>query len=247
MIKSQYEIEVLVNGKPLKEYAHDRKVYIEGRKDTVFSLRLKNNSYERKLFIPTIDGLSVMDGEDGSYDSSGYIVPAYSAITVEGWRISDKEVASFYFSSPKDSYRKKMKKGNNLGVIGCAIFSENTPNYYNNGFLTFTSTSGSNDFFNGTAACNNVTCDSAFNMQAQNTSSFHVRSMSNDLGTGWGESKQSNVVSVDFKRESTPREVFEIYYNTREQLQNMGVNFHKEPVYVAPQAFPGKYCTPPKR
>jgi len=101
--------------KQAEQYA---KIYIEGRIGTRFSIRMRNNSYSRKLFVPTIDGLSIMDGKEGDFNSRGYIIPGYSSITIEGWRTSDKDVASFYFSSPNDSYRKKMNMGNNLGVIG---------------------------------------------------------------------------------------------------------------------------------
>ena len=126
MLKQSYEVEVLVNGKPAKEYAHSGKVYIEGRKGTHFSIRIRNNSYSRKLFIPTIDGLSVMNGETGDFNSSGYIVSSHDSITIDGWRTSDKEVAEFFFSSPEGSYAKKIKNGDNLGVIGVAVFEEET-------------------------------------------------------------------------------------------------------------------------
>lgn len=249
MTKSQYEIEVLVNGKPLKEYMHEGKVYVEGRKETTFSLRLRNNSQEKKLFIPTIDGLSVIDGKDASFDSGGYIVKPYSAMTVDGWRVSNAEVASFYFSSPKDSYRKQLKKGNNIGVIGCAVFSEKK--YVQNNFFI-----GQNGGINatswpeGSVTCSSTSmdfiCDS-YDVSAKNLSTSSVRSVSNDLGTGWGASKQSTVVEVEFTRAEYPAETFEIYYNTREQLLNIGVDFAKEPIYVVPQAFPGRYCPPPSK
>jgi len=110
MTKNNYEVEVLVNGRPVKEYSHEFRTYIEGKQKTTFSLRLKNNSSVRKLFVPSIDGLSVMDGKECSFDSSGYIVGPYSSITIDGWRTSDSEVAQFYFSDAKSSYRKRMGK-----------------------------------------------------------------------------------------------------------------------------------------
>ena len=89
MLKQSYELEVLINGKAAKEYGHDGKFYIEGREGTRFSIRIKNNSYARKLFVPTIDGLSVMNGEEGDFESSGYIVQGYGSITIDGvaWEI----------------------------------------------------------------------------------------------------------------------------------------------------------------
>lgn len=221
MQKANYEMEILVKGNPIKEYLHDSKIYVEGREETIFSLRLKNNSGERKLFVPSIDGLSVMNGEECGFDSGGYIVRPYGAITVEGWRVSDKEVAKFYFSSPEDSYGERIKKGNNLGVIGAAVFAEEEERGWVKARGTFPNRKGQ-DFVN-----------------------YCLSGVSQNLGTGWGEAGRSEVVAVNFQRKETPEVVFEIYYNTRGQLEKMGVNF-KEAVYVA-QAFPGRYCRPPER
>lgn len=285
MLKANYEVEVLVNGKPLKEYAHDGKVYIEGRRKTVFSLRLRNNSYSRKLFVPTIDGLSVMDGKDASYKSSGYIVRGNSSMTIDGWRMSDSKVAEFYFSEPGDSYRKRMKKGDNLGIIGCAVFDEKDkyvpptviiqkeyiypqpfhctcpwncpfhPKYYpygaygggiiGSGTGTFT-TSGVGSAMGGSGSTSLYS--SQANLTATNTSasSNPTSQASQALGTGWGGEKRSEVVTVEFDQKETPAEVFEIFYNTREQLQKIGVNFDREPHYVTPTSFPGQFCEPPK-
>lgn len=264
MLKQSYEVEVLVNGKPAKEYTHDGKILIEGRKGTRFSIRMRNNSYSRKLFVPTIDGLSIMNGEEGSYDSSGYIVQGNSSITIDGWRTSDKEVAEFYFSSPEDSYRKKMDRGNNLGVIGVAVFSElfqpvtvinnnipyqspypDYPNRYWPGtsapqWTTMNSGAGSNTVSIGYKANSSMPTGALMNCSASSSNTA-----SQDLGTGWGNQKNSEVVSVNFQRCNHPDTLFEIHYNTREQLESMGINFHKTPVYIAPQTFPGQYCKPP--
>lgn len=282
MIKSSYEVEVLVNGRPLREYSQEGKVYVEGRKDTKFSLRMRNNSGDRKLFIPTIDGLSVMDGKDASFESSGYIVPAYSTVVIDGWRMSDREVAEFLFSEPDGSYGKKKGKGKNLGVIGCAIFGEKRkqiqidqrdfwPDIFPKQWTTFppsityTSSAGptaltstSNPYLgtSGTGASNffyetsSVSVDSNGSINAMySNSDGDTRSYSNqDLGTGWGKPKKSEVTTVTFESEDEPREIFEVFYNTREQLEKIGVSFEKEPMYVTLQSFPGetRYCEPPR-
>lgn len=260
MQKQSYEIEVLINGKPAKEYQHKGKIYIEGRKGTRFSIRMRNNSYSRKLFVPTVDGLSIMNGEEGSYDSSGYIVSGHSTVTIDGWRTSDKEVAEFYFSTPNGSYRKKMGKGDNLGVIGCAVFGEvfqplavydsyqnQKPAFPGNPWPQWTTTTGGNSAtvtyttagatLSGLSASNSaMLCSANIGSQAQQA-----------LGTGWGDQKKSEVTTVSFERQSSPDSIFEIFYNTREELEKAGINFKKEPLYVAPQAFPGQYCKPPRK
>lgn len=263
MLKSSYEVEIIVNGKPVKEYHHNGKVYIEGKKGTRFSIKMKNNSFGRKLFVPTIDGLSVMNGEEGSYKSGGYIVQGYSSITIDGWRTSEKEVAEFFFSSPEGSYRKKMDMGNNLGVIGIAVFDEvyHAPQYsytyvapgstvplpytypFTGDVTSGISMKASNEFdasaSNKMLCQNSNTLNQAFNLHAGSAPTQKI-------GTGFGCQKRSEVTTVAFERENCPLTVFEINYNTREELEKEGICFHKEPLYASPQAFPGQFCKPPK-
>ena len=285
MLKNSYEVEVIINGKPAKEYAHKDKVWVEGRKGTRFSIRLRNNSYSRKLFIPTVDGLSVMNGEEGSFKSSGYIVSGHSAMTIDGWRTSDKDVAEFFFSSPEGSYRKKMGRGSNLGVIGVAVVGEiYHPTWASLGTGTTTTINtfplqggsaqwnGLYPFYTATGYLpgTTITCGSASQASSSSyaTDSIQGKGLSQlsadnsatsamccsanlgsahtqALGTGWGEQKRSEVTTVEFDRQAVPEAVFEINYNTREELEKIGVFFSKPPVYVAPSAFPGQYCTAP--
>jgi hypothetical protein len=71
--------------------------------------------------------------------------------------------------------------------------------------------------------------------------------MKQEVGTGWGEIKESHVTEVPFQRDENLLTIFQIYYNTREELKRMGIDFGRKTIYVTPQAFPGrKYCEPPK-
>lgn len=252
MKKSSYEVEVLVNGKPAKEYSHDGKIFIEGREGTKFSLRFHNNTWSKKLFIPTIDGLSIIDGELASYKSSGYIVDGYGTITVDGWRKNTNEVAEFYFSSPDRAYAHRVDKGGNLGVIGVAVFDERIEptTYFCGGTTTIADYQPKYFDTQSTTPLWNFTGGSQCSMRSA-ANSVDYCSMSNtpvskSLGTGWGDTKKSDVTTVEFKAMANPEAIFEIFYNTREQLESIGIDFKKAPLYVAPQAFPAQYCKPPQ-
>jgi len=118
-------IEVLVRGKPVREYKHtDGYTYIEGRKGTEFELRIHNKTFTKILAVPSVDGLSVMDGKPASSDSSGYIVGAYRRVTIPGWRLDDSEVAKFAFEDEKRSYAEATGEGGNQGVISVMVFEE---------------------------------------------------------------------------------------------------------------------------
>jgi hypothetical protein len=66
-----------------------------------------------------------------------------------------------------------------------------------------------------------------------------------DMGTGWGQVKESKVTTVDFEKGDLTFS-FDIYYASRESLLEMGVPLIKETKVSFPPSFPKKYATPPK-
>lgn len=248
-------------GKAIRKYVHQGRTYVEGRKGTSFSLRFTNGSSKRTLFIPTVDGVSILDGKPGSYDSRGYIVGPHSSMTIHGWRVSDKEVAQFFFSSGKEAYATKTKQGDNLGVIGCAVFEEKETDRFEEEKEQLAEWAKRNKEKNH-PHCPwdnpmpdlpkrypwidpNITWTHAGNraeLMASNADS--VRMTASSLGTGWGEYKKSNVVKVDFEKGERVATHL-IYYKTRKELEDMGVVFNE--ALSIPKAFPGEYCQPPER
>jgi hypothetical protein len=282
MIKNSYEFEILVNGKPVKEYSHEGSIYIEGKKGTRYSLRFRNNTSNRVLFIPSVDGLNALSGKRATDKDTGYIVDGYSSTTIDGWRTSDSEVAEFFFSTPEDSYAERKGKGQNVGVLGCVVVKEiekpkevikyihdtvyihehcqnpwcpkcHPGHYWNYGGGYYGDTNLNTSGLDMSSA-QNASFYSA--SKADNSASINMVHASNkstmskqELGTGWGEKKYSEVRTVEFERESYPTETFEIFYNTRTQLERMGVNLNSRVQYVAPSAFKkaGEYCEEPDR
>lgn len=274
-------MEVLVNGRACKEYAQGGRTYVEAKKGSTFTIKFRNNSSERVLFVPTVDGLSVMNGKDGSYKSSGYIVRAHSSVNVDGWRKTDKDVAEFYFTNPEDSYRKRMKKGSNLGTIGVAVFKEKEKpkpivikeyipmpcnhfhgcnctwqhnHYFGNNTISLTNgtagITGANNQSTWTATTGNqmlsVSNNTSANYSIQTSSvQASAANIAQDLGTGWGKIKESEVVSVEFERAATPTSTMTVYYNSRERLEEAGVTF-KEATYIDRNPFPGEFCEAPE-
>jgi hypothetical protein len=122
-MQSQHvELNVLVHGHIVKEYSHENKIYIEGRKGSEFTLQVVNNTSSPMLAVPSVDGLSVMDGKAASHDSGGYVLQPNSKLEIPGWRLDLKNVAKFVFTANDESYATKLGKPTNVGVIGCAFF-----------------------------------------------------------------------------------------------------------------------------
>ncbi len=118
---------------------YDRQTYIEGREGSNFSIRLENKNNYRVLAIPSVDGLSVLDGEPAGEGSPGYILDANQTLDIPGWVVDKGTAAKFFFSGLKadggdDSYVVQSGQGPaNKGIIGLKVFSEK------NGYSNFRS------------------------------------------------------------------------------------------------------------
>lgn len=127
MIKENVEMNVKINGSFATTYLspEDGFTYIEGRKDSEYELVITNRNAFRVLAVPSVDGLSVLDGKVASIDSNGYVLSPYETISIPGWTLNKSEVAKFKFGSTKDSYSSAIGKGEaNIGVIGLVIWKE---------------------------------------------------------------------------------------------------------------------------
>jgi len=117
-----YELDVLVNGKSVVKYPWRDHVFLEGREGTEYTIRFRNNSSNRVLAVMSVDGLSIMNGEEADLDGMGYVVEPWTTLDVPGWRLDNEAVASFKFGKRGKAYADKKGKGGNVGVIGCAVF-----------------------------------------------------------------------------------------------------------------------------
>lgn len=135
-----YSVEILVNDKPVTQYKHKGKVYIEGRKNSNYKIRLVNDSYQRVLMVVSVDGLSIQDGKPCGNESDGFLVNARSHWDIPGWMLDNKEAASFKFGAKGASYAsdKGPEAIKNTGVIGVLVFTEKQEAGLNNVWPCFT-------------------------------------------------------------------------------------------------------------
>ncbi len=127
----EFEACVLVNGKPVTEVVWRGMTYVEGRKKSNYELFFHNNSSQKVLVVPSVDGLSVIDGETAGKFSSGYVLEPWTHLTVPGWTINGREVAEFIFHaqgayhSDEQTYAEEMGEDpDNQGVIGFMVFRQ---------------------------------------------------------------------------------------------------------------------------
>jgi hypothetical protein len=127
-VRAPYEVTVLrEDGEALETYAKGGRYYVLGDDGDRYLIRVSNPTANRVEAVVTVDGLDVIDGENGDVRKRGYVVPAYGELRIEGFRTSTEDVATFRFSSVDDSYAGRKGKARNVGVIAVAIFEEEAP------------------------------------------------------------------------------------------------------------------------
>jgi hypothetical protein len=112
----------------LRTFRHDGRWYVLGTVGERYAVVLSNPTAQRVEAVISIDGLDAIDGTPADYaHKRGYILPAYGSATIEGFRTSIDQVATFRFSSVADSYAGRLGQARDVGVIGVAFFPERAP------------------------------------------------------------------------------------------------------------------------
>lgn len=121
-----YELLVRPRGRtPADEYYHNGAVWIEGREGNNYTIDIRNNTHRRALFIVSVDGLDVVEGQPAGPRSQGYVVGPQETISIPGWKLNNQEAAEFFFSRSRESYVNAIGgTTTNTGVIGTMVFSE---------------------------------------------------------------------------------------------------------------------------
>ena len=123
-----FDINITVNGNRCKQYHHQGKTFIQANPGSEYVIEIKNNQHKRILAVGSVDGLNVLSGKTASESDSGYIVGAYSAEKIKGFRFSDDEWALFKFGYKMNgnTYAQSKEDGSekNCGVIGMRLFYE---------------------------------------------------------------------------------------------------------------------------
>jgi hypothetical protein len=112
------------NGSPLRAAHLDGRLVTVGSDGDRYMLRIDNHSPVRVEAVATVDGLDVIDGQDGSMQKRGYVIAPYDTLDIEGFRESAGSVRAFRFGSVSDSYAARRGKDRNVGVVGVAVFRE---------------------------------------------------------------------------------------------------------------------------
>jgi hypothetical protein len=112
------------NGNALRAASVDGRTIAVGSEGDRYVIRVENRSSLRLEAVATVDGLDVLDGEDGDFKKRGYVISPYDTLEIEGFRESSGSVRAFRFGATDESYASLRGKDRNVGVVGVAIFRE---------------------------------------------------------------------------------------------------------------------------
>ena len=94
--RADFDLEVLVDGRPLAEYYARGKTYIEALKGAEYELRVRNPTSDRVAVALSVDGLNTIDARHTSaWNSSKWVIEPYQSITIGGWQMSTNEPGGF--------------------------------------------------------------------------------------------------------------------------------------------------------
>ncbi len=238
---NKYELNVLVNGKRIQEYKNDGKTFIEGRKGSSFELEFRNHSRKRVCFIPSVDGLSVLDGQTAGLESPGYIVEPWGSLKVPGWKLDSESVAQFVFETAGQSYSSQMGYGQkNTGVIGAMVFEEkNTLDDYSKFRDQFLRDYGEPKIwprrspidpwwmhnYNDYTFIGSSTMNAATESMSIKSCDMHENDSEESLGTGFGRRESFSTHKVEFEKKNpnVPDAKLAIYYDSRKNLEKRGI------------------------
>lgn len=123
-----FAVEVLVDGRPLSEYAARGRRYIEALENAEYEVRIHNPFGTRVAVALSVDGLNSIDARHTSaWDAHKWVIAPYGTISVGGWQMSGDSARRFYFTTERDSYAAKLGQAENLGVISAVFFRERRP------------------------------------------------------------------------------------------------------------------------
>lgn len=256
---NQFGLTLLINDNPLTEYQHQGMAFVEGRTNSNYELKISNNSYERIMAIPSVDGLSVIDGKTAGIDSPGYVLEPYQTLSIPGWKVDGDTAAKFQFGSASGSYSNRTNRGKkNVGVVGLMVFRPK-PVINNFTFTSAVDNSGLYGWNNATLLGGSVgssdTSKSLLRSAAPSgggTTSMVTSNMmsSQNLGTEFGDSTTFSTTETVFEKRDPnyPDALISIFYDDANGLEARGIILPYR--NSSPQAFPSytsstQYAPPP--
>ena len=227
--QNAWSLEVLVDGRPITEYAARGKTYVEAIEGREYTLRLRNHTGERVAVALSVDGLNTIDAKTTpALHARKWILGPYQTVDLSGWQTSASTARHFFFTTEERSYGAWLGKTSNLGLISAAVFRERRlpppPIGVTPRDQRYDEQSGHRQRKDG-PAYPSARAPEAESRVSQDSKMAAKRAEESDelAATGIGSEYDHRVQRVDFEPESSPAAVLEIRYEYRDALVALGV------------------------
>jgi hypothetical protein len=121
----RFDLQIMVNGRPLDEYYARGKSYVEAIEGAEYEVMVRNPLPIRVAVALSVDGLNTIDARHTTaWNASKWVIAPYGTISISGWQMSSERARRFYFTSERDSYGAKLGQTSNLGVVSTVFFRE---------------------------------------------------------------------------------------------------------------------------
>ena len=225
-------------GERLKTYRHKGQLWVAGKPGERYAIELRNRTDARVMTVVAVDGINVISGETASANQQGYVLSPGSRAEIAGWRKSDQEVASFYFTALPDSYAARTDRPADVGVIGVAVFRE----YQEPKSVLQEAPMGllKKEARSDKLAANRSAAESSVLEAAPAAPQPTAK-----LGTGLGERVYAPTWQVEFRKASSaPEEIVTIRYDSYQNLVAAGIVPVARRPQTNPRAFPADGYVP---
>jgi hypothetical protein len=218
-IRSNFGVEVLVNGYPLENLYGRGRRFVEAIEGAEYELRIRNPLGIRVAVALFVDGLNTIDARRTSAEkATKWVIEPYGTLTISGWQVSDSRARRFYFTTESDSYAARIGQPADFGNITAVFFREKQryvvkpqPRIYKDDNISTESKrkeSAPNESSSKAGAADSTACCPPRDDKA---------------ATGIGRDVNHNVEWIDMKLEERSTATVTIRYEYRNALIRLGV------------------------
>lgn len=234
-------------GERLQTFSQRGQSFVLGRHGQRYNVRVNNNSPERVEVVLSVDGRDAVSGQvTDLVRHRGYVIGGYGTLLVQGFRTSLDSVASFRFTDPSSSYSGRLGTPQAVGIIQVAAFDERQPQPTpiavpdDDHWRPMPRRAGeAEERSSAHKQAPPTTLPSFGNDRAgaagapaprlrDEVARIRPPERSGNLGTEFGEHRQSRVVEVDFERANPrrPSQWVTVRYDDEEGLEARGIEVH---------------------
>jgi hypothetical protein len=249
-------------GRRLDTFTQRGQLFVLGQHGERYNVRITNRGAARVEAVLAVDGRDAVSGQLSNPASQrGYVVPAHGSVLVQGFRTSLASVAAFRFTDPTNGYSARLGTPQLAGLIQVAVYDERAVEprplaepddapwprelERRRGELPGPPP-GADGQRAGQAAAAPVPAVGATGEIAGGRRIRPPRPDSN-LGTEFGEQRQSQVMEVAFERANPrrPAQWLTLRYDDERGLEARGIEVHPLPQPLPLLGAPSRFAPPP--